>query len=431
MSQIDENIGKLMYDLMGELFPICRSITGNGVRQTLEIIKKHIPLDIHEVSTGTQVFDWTIPKEWNIDDAYVVSPSGEKIIDFKKSNLHILNYSIPIKGKIKLDKLKEHLFTLPDQPDLIPYRTSYYTENWGFCLKHNDFLKLEEGEYDVFIDSTLTEGSLTYGEFYIKGSLDEEILISCYVCHPSMCNDSLSGVVLATFLAKHLSSLKNRYSFRFLFIPETIGAITWLSKNTEKTQFIKHGLVITCAGDSGNLTYKKSRKGDAEIDRVAKKVLTDSKSSFQILDFFPTGSDERQFCSPGFNLPVGSLVRSLYLKFPEYHTSGDNLSFVNAKSLMDSYEKYMEIIFVLEHNGKYINKKPMCEPQLGKYDLYNLVGGDKNSNRLTNQFVLLWILNMSDGTNDLLDISEKSGYMFREIIHGVENLQKVGLIELM
>ncbi len=420
-----------MYDLMGELFPICRSITGNGVRQTLEIIKKHIPLDIHEVSTGTQVFDWTIPKEWNIDDAYVVSPSGEKIIDFKKSNLHILNYSIPIKGKIKLDKLKEHLFTLPDQPDLIPYRTSYYTENWGFCLKHNDFLKLEEGEYDVFIDSTLTEGSLTYGEFYIKGSLDEEILISCYVCHPSMCNDSLSGVVLATFLAKHLSSLKNRYSFRFLFIPETIGAITWLSKNTEKTQFIKHGLVITCAGDSGNLTYKKSRKGDAEIDRVAKKVLTDSKSSFQILDFFPTGSDERQFCSPGFNLPVGSLVRSLYLKFPEYHTSGDNLSFVNAKSLMDSYEKYMEIIFVLEHNGKYINKKPMCEPQLGKYDLYNLVGGDKNSNRLTNQFVLLWILNMSDGTNDLLDISEKSGYMFREIIHGVENLQKVGLIELM
>ena len=417
-----------MYELMEELFPICRSITGNGVRNTLKIIQKHIPLEIQEVTTGTQVFDWTIPKEWNIHDAYVIDPTGKKIIDFKKSNLHILNYSTPIKKKIKLDELKKHLYTLPDMPNLIPYRTSYYKENWGFCLPHNEFLKFEDGEYEVFIDSSLTEGSLSYGEFFIKGEISDEILVSCYVCHPSMCNDNLSGVVLATFLAKQLSIMNTRYSIRVLFIPETIGAITWLFLNRKKIKSIKHGLVITCAGDSGNLTYKKSRRGDAEIDHVAEKVLKDSKSPFTILDFFPTGSDERQFCSPGFNLCVGSLFRSRYGKFPEYHTSADNLSFVKKESLMDSYEKCMEIIFVLENNRKYINKNPMCEPQLGKYGLYNLVGSSKNSDSLTNQIVLLWILNMSDGNNTLVDISEKSGYTFREILSGVKNLVKVGLI---
>ncbi len=417
-----------MYDLIEELFPICRSITGDGVRQTLEIIKKHIPLEIHDVSTGTQVFDWTIPKEWNIQDAYVIDPIGKKIIDFKKSNLHVLNYSIPIKKKIKLDELKKHLFTLPDLPDLIPYRTSYYKEDWGFCLTHNEFLTLEDGEYEIFIDSSLTDGSLTYGEFLIKGEISDEILISCYICHPSMCNDSLSGVVLATFLAKQLVSMNTKYSIRVLFIPETIGAITWLSLNRKNTRSIKHGLVITCVGDSGNLTYKKSRKGDAEIDRVAEKVLKESKSPFTILDFFPTGSDERQFCSPGFNLPVGSLVRTIYDPSPEYHTSGDNLLFVNKESLGDTFEKYMEIIFILENNRKYINKKPMCEPQLGRYGLYNLVGGSKHVDSIHNQIILLWILNMSDGNNSLLDISEKSGYTFREIAYGAERLLKVDLI---
>ena len=229
-----------MYELMEELFPICRSITGNGVRNTLKIIQKHIPLEIQEVTTGTQVFDWTIPKEWNIHDAYVIDPTGKKIIDFKKSNLHILNYSTPIKKKIKLDELKKHLYTLPDMPNLIPYRTSYYKENWGFCLPHNEFLKFEDGEYEVFIDSSLTEGSLSYGEFFIKGEISDEILVSCYVCHPSMCNDNLSGVVLATFLAKQLSIMNTRYSIRVLFIPETIGAITWLFLNRKKTYSHNH-----------------------------------------------------------------------------------------------------------------------------------------------------------------------------------------------
>jgi len=314
-----------MIRLMEELYPICRSITGNGVRQTLEIIKSHIDLDINEIPTGTKVFDWTIPKEWNINDAYVIDPSGKKIIDFKKSNLHILNYSIPIKKKVNLEELKNHLYSLPEQPDIIPYRTSYYQPNWGFCISHNELKKFKNGEYEVFIDSSLEAGKLTYGEFLIKGEVSDEVLISCYVCHPSMCNDNLSGIVLATFLAKYLKNFKLHYTYRFLFIPETIGSIAWLSINEKSAFKIKYGLVATCVGDPGNFTYKKSRIGNSEIDNIAIHVLKNSGKEFKILDFFPLGSDERQFCSPGFNLPVGVLARTIYAQFDEYHTSADNL----------------------------------------------------------------------------------------------------------
>lgn len=420
--------GDEMFQLMERLYPICRSITGNGVRETLEIIKKEIPLKIHEVPTGEKVFDWTIPKEWNINDAYIIDPHGEKIIDFKKSNLHVLNYSIPINQKISFSELKKHIHTIPEKPDLIPYVTSYYSENWGFCMRHNDFLKLKEGEYTVKIDSKLEEGSLTYGEFLIPGKSEFEILLSCYVCHPSMCNDNLSGIVLLTQIAKHFKDLKNNYSIRFIFIPETIGAITWIKQNESSLSKIKHGLVATCLGDSGKFTYKKSRQGNAEIDKTVIEVLEKSKVEFKTVDFFPWGSDERQFCSPGFNLPVGSLMRSMYgtEDFPEYHTSGDNLEYIKKESLEESFEKYLEIIKSLDKNKPDINFRNIerkttknsklyknlvqkCEPQLGKRGIYRILGGQNNNfEKRKNEFAIFWVLNLSDGTNSLEDIANRS-----------------------
>jgi aminopeptidase-like protein len=440
-SKIPE-IGSEMYELMSELYPICRSITGEGVRETLKIIKKHVPIEIYEVPSGTNVFDWTIPKEWNIDDAYVIDPNGKKIIDFKKLNLHVVNYSIPINAKISLSELKMHIHTIPEQPNVIPYVTSYYDENWGFCMSHNEFLKLKEGEYHVVIKSELKKGYLTYGEFLIKGESTEEIILTCYICHPSLCNDNLSGVVMCTMLAKYIKKISNKYSIRFLFIPETIGAITWLSRNEKEVSKIKHGLVVTCVGDSGNLTYKKSRSGNEEIDKAVLDVLKKSNSEYNVLDFFPWGSDERQFCSPGFNLPFGSLVRSLYggSSFPEYHTSNDNLNFVKKKYLMDSLWVYLQIIENLENKfikkskidtkqkrksvhvksinnnmksqnlRKFLNKNPKCEPQLGKRGLYHMIGGQNPEFKdRTKEFAIFWVLNLSDGNTSIIDISKKSG----------------------
>ena len=401
--------GTEMYKLMIELYPICRSITGDGVRKTLEIIGNHIPIKKHEIPTGTQVFDWNIPKEWNINDAYVIDPDGNKIIDFKKSNLHVLNYSIPINKKISLEELKMHLHTLPEQPEVIPYRTSYYEEDWGFCLTHNQFLKLKEGEYKVVIDSSLKNGNLTYGEYYVKGEKEDEVLISCYVCHPSLCNDNLSGVVLATFLAKHLREIPLKYSYRFLFVPETIGSIAWLCMNENNVSKIKHGLVATCLGDAGTSTYKKSRQGNAEIDKACVSVLKNSGNDYKILDFFPYGSDERQFCSPAFDLPVGSLMRTVYGHFSQYHTSADNLEFVQEKYLEDSFLKYASVIYILENNGVYLNLNPKCEPQLGKRGLYKMIGGQKDN---LDNHAMQWVLNLSDGKNSLLDISNMADLEF-------------------
>ncbi len=402
-----------MYDLIKELFPICRSITGNGVRKSLQIVNKHIPIEIKEITSGTVVYDWTIPKEWNIRDAYVKDSNGKKIIDFKISNLHVLNYSIPIHKKISLDELKQHLYTLPEHPDWIPYRTSYYEENWGFCLTHNEFDKLEDGEYEVFIDSTLENGSLTYAELFLKGNTDDEILLSTYICHPSMCNDNLSGTSLLTFLAKNMIDKNLKYSYRFLFIPETIGAIAWLHENKNKIQNIKFGLVATCVGDSGQLNYKKTKHGNVLLDKIVEKVLLDSNDPHKIIDFFPTGSDERQFSSPGFDLPIGSLIRSLYAVFPEYHTSADNLNFINAGSLQDTFEKYSSIIYILENNDIFENQNPYCEPNLGKRDLYHTVGAKKKISIISN--AIFWILNQSDGKTSLLDIAIKSNLSFDDI----------------
>jgi aminopeptidase-like protein len=444
-------IGKEMFQLMKELFPICRSITGNGVRQTLEIIKKHIPLEVHEVPSGTKVFDWTIPKEWNIHDAYIIAPNGEKIVNFKRSNLHVLNYSIPINQKISLSELKKHIYTIPEKPDLIPYVTSYYSENWGFCMSYNEFLNLKEGEYHVVIDSKLDAGSLTYGEYFIRGKNENEILLSCYVCHPSMCNDNLSGVVLLTMLAKYLRNFENNYSIRFLFIPETIGAITWLHINENNVSKIKHGLVATCLGDSGSLTYKKTRNGNVEIDKIVENVLKKSGVKFKIIDFFPWGSDERQFCSPGFNLPVGSLMRSMYAtnSFPEYHTSADNLNFVKANYLAESFSIYSTIISKLEENFSKFQKHipnykndrkpnseyfqnlfPKCEPQLGRRGIYRLLGGQNDSiEKRKNEFAILWVLNLSDGNHSLSDIVKRSGFDESTIKKAAHILVEKGLLQ--
>jgi aminopeptidase-like protein len=416
-----------MFQLIRKLYPICRSITGNGVRQTLKMLQEYIPLIVHEVPTNTPVFDWTVPKEWNIRDAYIKNSNAERVVDFQKCNLHVVSYSTPIKKKLSLDELKAHTFTIPEYPDWIPYRTSYYKENWGFCLSHNQLLQLSDGEYEVFIDASLENGHLTYGEYFLKGETDDEVLITTHVCHPSLANDNLSGIALATFLAKHLSKLSLRYSYRFLFTPGTIGSITWLSLNEAQASRIKHGMVLACVGDSGKITYKKSRRGNAEIDRVVTQVLRDTGEPYGTLDFSPYGYDERQFCSPGFNLPVGCFMRTPHGQFPEYHTSADNLQLVKPESLGDSFFKCLSVMYVLENNKIYLNQNPKCEPQLGKRGLYRVIGGDSDGK--ANELAMLWVLNLSDGNFSLLDIANRSGIRFEIIKKAADGLLEHNLLK--
>ena len=420
-------LGQEMHRLIADLYPICRSITGDGIRKTLQLVQRHIPLTIHEVPSGTAVFDWSVPKEWNIRDAYIRNSKGEKIVDFQKCNLHVMSYSVPIKKKMSLAELKAHTFTLPEHPYWIPYRTSYYAENWAFCLSENQLKDLDDGEYEVCIDSSLEDGHLTYGEYFIKGATSDEILISCHICHPSLCNDNLSGVALVTFLAKYLTSLSLSYSYRFLFIPGTIGSITWLCLNEAQVSRIKHGLVVACVGDPGPFTYKKSRSGNAEIDRAAAHVLSHSGPEHKILEFSPYGYDERQFCSPGFNLPVGCLMRTPHGQFPEYHTSADNLQFVKPEYLADSFSKCLSILDILENNKKYLNQNPKCEPQLGKRGLYRAIGGQKDAK--LQELAMLWVLNLSDGSSCLLDIAERSEIRFDSIKDAADALLEHDLVK--
>lgn len=421
-------IGPSMYQLVADLYPVCRSITGNGLRQTLQVIRSHIPLELHEIPSGTQVFDWTIPKEWNIRDAYIKDTRGHKIVDFQKCNLHVVNYSVPVQGMVPLEELKKHLFTLPAYPDWIPYRTSYYDETWGFCLTHTQFLTLQDAAYEVCIDASLEAGHLTYGEYYLPGETADEVLISCHVCHPSLGNDNLSGIALATFLAQHLGTRSRRYSYRFLFIPGTIGAIAWLCVNAQQVSRIAHGLVVTCVGDAGSFTYKKSRRGNAAIDHAVAHVLRHSGKDFRVIDFFPYGYDERQFCSPGFNLPVGCLMRAQHGCFPEYHTSADNLDFVQPHALAESLLVAKAVVDVLEYNTTYRNQNPYCEPQLGKRGLYHATGGQAEA--AARQMAKLWVLNLSDGSHTLLEIAERSGLAFAVIKEAADMLAEHGLLQV-
>jgi len=427
MVKISE-IGREAYETIRKLYPISRSITGEGVRTTLRTIQQHIPLEIVEVPSGTQVFDWTVPPEWNIKDAYVKNRQGERIVDFRKCNLHVVGYSVPIHAKLTLSELKAHLFTIPERPDWIPFRTSFYHKNWGFCLSHKQFSELMEDEYEILIDSTLTEsGTLTYGECYLPGKTTDEVLISTHVCHPSLCNDKLSGISVATLLARTVATWDRQYSYRFLFIPTTIGSITWLATHEDIVPFVKHGLVLTGLGDRGKVTYKKSRRGEAVIDRVMKHVLKHSGQDHRIIDFMPYGYDERQFCSPGFDLSVGSFMRTPHGEYPEYHTSADNLDLVSPSSLGLSYEHCLNAFSVLEHNRTYLNLNPKCEPQLGKRGLYRAIAGQQE--KQIRELALLWVLNLSDGTHSLLDIAERSGMPFPEIRQSAESLAACGLLE--
>lgn len=414
-------VGSEMHRWASELFPICRSITGNGVRETLKQIAKRISLTVHEVPSGTQVFDWKVPLEWNIRDAYIKNVRGERVVDFQRSNLHVVSYSQPVKQRMALSDLKEHLHSLPDRPDWIPYRTSYYKESWGFCLSHNQLLSLTDPEYDVCIDASMTEGNLTYGECFLPGQSQDEVLISTHTCHPSLGNDNLSGIAVATFLAEWLQARPRRYSYRVLFIPGTIGSITWLSQHQKDASRIKHGLVLTGVGDAGPITYKKSRRGDAEIDRAMAHLLKQGGTPYSICDFIPYGYDERQYCSPGFNLAVGCFSRTPHSQYPEYHTSADNLDFMKPQALAESLSYCEAAIEVLEQNKTYLNQNPHCEPQLGKRGLYRAIGGQAGEKSM--EMAMLWVLNLSDGSHTLLDIAERSHVSFGRISQAAKTLE--------
>jgi aminopeptidase-like protein len=419
--------GEELYKLVAELYPICRSITGDGVRRTLQIVDREIGgLEVHEVPTGTQVLDWTVPREWNVRDAWVADAAGRRVIDFQASNLHLVGYSVPVRATMGLAELKEHLFTLPDQPDWVPWRTSYYAERWGFCASQRLVDGLADGDYEVCVDTTLADGHLTYGEHLVQGQTDEEVLVSCHVCHPSLANDNLSGIAVATRLARRLAEARPRYSYRFLFAPGTIGAITWLARNEDRLGRVRHGLVLACLGDPGGFTYKRSRRGHAEIDRVAAHVLGRSGRPHQLVDFSPYGYDERQFCSPGFDLPVGSLSRTPYARYPEYHTSADDLDLVGPTQLQESLELCWEVVGVLEANRRYLNLSPKGEPQLGRRGLYGQIGGRSDAEE--RQMAMLWVLNQSDGTHSLLDVAERSGLPFALLAEVATTLEEAGLL---
>jgi aminopeptidase-like protein len=421
-------LGEEMYSLAADIFPICRSITGDGVRQTLDLLGRYVPLERHELPTGTKVLDWEVPKEWSIRDAYIKNAKGERVVDFRSSNLHVMSYSAPIRRTMTIPELKPHVFTLPDQPHLIPYRTSYYAERWGFCLSQRQLEAIEAagGEYEVCIDSDLRDGAITWGEYLHQGETSDEVLLSTHICHPSLANDNCSGLALLVMLARELRSIRTRLSYRFLFIPGTIGSIAWLATNAAHLVRIKHGLVVSCVGDAGGPTYKKSRRGNALIDRAMVHVLRRATSTPNVLEFFPYGYDERQFCSPGFDLPVGLFQRSQFSTFPEYHTSADNLQFIKPQHLAASLDWVAHALSILEEDRRLLNLCPKGEPQLGRRGLYGAVGGGKNEWQLN--LAMLWVLNQSDGRNTLLDIAERSGIDFETIARVAAVLEQHGLL---
>jgi aminopeptidase-like protein len=418
--------GERLHAFASLIFPICRSITGGGVRETLDHIGHVVPLQRTEVPSGTPVLDWTVPNEWTIRDAWVKNAAGERVIDFKAHSLHVLNYSAPVRARLPLAELKKNIFTLPDQPDLIPYRTSYYQERWGFCMSHNALQALPEGEYEVCVDADLAPGSLTYAEHVHRGESEEEVLLQAHICHPSLANDNCSGLSLLAHLAAAMQPLETKYTYRFLFAPGTIGAITWLARNRETARRIRHGLVLSCVGDAGGPTYKRTWRGSATIDAAMEHVLRHGFAATNVIDFFPYGYDERQYNSPGFRMDVGLFQRSQFATFPEYHTSGDNLDLIQPQHLEASLRAVAQAIEVLECNGRYRNTAPEGEPQLGRRGLYSAIGGDKDG--YDRNMAMLWTLNMSDGEHSLLEIAERANLPFAAIAGVAESLKECGLL---
>lgn len=424
------SIGNEMYALCDRLFPICRSITGNGVRETLRVLQSICPaMTLHEVPTGTQVFDWTVPKEWNIRDAWIKNSKGEKILDFQETNLHIMGYSLPVNKDVSLEELLPLIHTQPDQPDAIPYVTSYYKERYGFCMSQEQKDALQEDTYHIYIDSELKDGSLTYGEILIpstEGNKDE-IFLSTYVCHPSMANNELSGPAVTVYLAKWLlEKTHRRYNYRIIFIPETIGAITYLSQHLpEMKKNIRAGFNISCVGDDRTYSYVASRYGNTLADKVAKNVLSFRYPEYKQYSFLQRGSDERQYNAPGVDLPVCAVCRSKYVEYPEYHTSKDNMGLISPTGLQGSYEVYRDMIEALEYNHKY-QIQCLGEPQLGKRGLYPTVS-QKGQHDLV--AALTDFIAYADGTNDLIDISNMIGVPTKDIIPIVRQLLKTDLLE--
>ena len=409
-----------------DLYPLNRSITGDGLRASLRLLQRLAPVELHEVPSGTAVFDWTVPREWNVRSARLTAPDGRVVADVERCNLHLLGYSVPFRGTVSREELEPHLYSLPDQPDLIPYRTSYYQEAWGFCLSHRVRSTLPPGDYQVEIDTRLEDGSLTYGEVLVPGTEATEVLVSTHCCHPSLANDNCAGMVMCATLARMLAPLRPRHGYRFVFVPGTIGAITWLARNESRTGRIAHGLVSACVADPGQLTYKRSRRGTADVDRAAALVLAASGQPHGLRDFSPYGYDERQYCSPGFDLPVGSLTRTPYGEYPEYHTSADDLTLVRPEALVDTLRRYLEVFEVLEGNRSWRNTSPRCEPQLGKRGLYGSVGG--RSHAQARQMAMLWVLNLSDGRHSLLDVAERSRLPFSDLRRAAADLAGAGLL---
>jgi aminopeptidase-like protein len=425
-SRPQDSAGFDAFELVRRLFPICRSLTGDGVRQTFDVLEEHIPLQRREIASGTQVFDWKVPQEWNIREAHITAPDGTRIVDFQRLNLHVVGYSEPVRATLPLEALRERLHTLPDQPDLIPYRTSYYERTWGFCLSHRQLEQLEPGDYEVVIDSTLEPGSLSYAELEVEGSGDEEVLLSTYVCHPSLANDNLSGIAVATLLAKRLLERELRHSYRFVFAPGTIGPLAWLHDNRDRLDRIRHGLTFSCIGDGGDLTYKRSRRTHAEIDEAMEIVLRDRGEAHRILPWEPWGGDERQFCSPGFDLPLGSLMRTPHGEFAGYHTSADGVELIRPESLAGAVEAGLQVVDVLETNRRFTNLSPYGEPQLGKRGLYRSAGGAVATP--DDERALLWVLNLSDGNSTLVDVARRSGLRYAVVRRAAERLEQAGLL---
>jgi aminopeptidase-like protein len=419
--------GDEMYELIRELYPLCRSLTGDGVRETLRIVSRFAPLEIHEVPSGTNVFDWTVPREWNLREAWIATRDGRHVVDARDSNLHVVSYSTPLRRRVPLDELRAHLHSLPDRPDWIPYRTSYYQESWGFCVSERQRARLTEPEYEVCIDATLAPGSLCYGEWLLPGRSPREILISVHVCHPSLCNDNLSGIAVSALLARRLREREREYSYRFLWLPGTIGSITWLARNGESAGRIAHGITLVCLGDPSPFTYKRTLRGDAEVDRAAALALRESGFAHELIDYFPFGYDERQYNSPGFRLPVGSLMRARHGRFPEYHTSADDLDFVAPGPLGESLAVCAALLDVLDGNRLYRSTSPCGEPQLGRRGLYRAMGGEPDLADL--ELALLWVLTLADGSHSLLDVAERSGLRFAQVQRAAELLRAHALLE--
>lgn len=425
-SAADLALGREMHALAARLFALPRSLTGDGVRATLAALGELVPLTVVEVPTGTPVLDWTVPKEWNLRRAVLRGPGGEIVADTARRNLEVVGYSVPVRGRFPLAELRPRLHSLPDKPDLVPYRTSYWQESWGFCLPHRVLAALPDGEYEVEIDTTLADGHLTYGELLLPGASPAEILVSCHVCHPALANDNLSGLAVSAFLARELAGRERRWSWRFLWAPGTIGAITWLARNEAVTARIRAGLVAANLGDSGAFHYKRSRRGDTEIDRAVEIVLRDLEVPHALEEFVPFGYDERQYCSPGFDLPVGLLSRTPWGRFPEYHTSADDLDFIRPEALAGSLAVYRAVAGVLEGNRRFRNLSPKGEPQLGRRGLYRALGGDDRGRE--RELALLWVLNQSDGGPDLLAIARRSGLPFERLREAAAALAAAGLI---